>query len=66
LSLWQRDRVLGQSSLLVFGAAAAKVLLYDLGGASPLVRIVSLVALGITFYLGGLLYQRMLAVGQGR
>ena len=62
LSLWQRDRVLGQSSLLVFGAAAAKVLLYDLGGASPLTRIVSLVALGITFYLGGLLYQRMLAV----
>lgn len=66
LSLWQRDRVLGQSSLLVFGAAAAKVLLYDLGGASPLTRIVSLVALGITFYIGGLLYQRMLAVGQAR
>ena len=26
LSLWQRDRALGQSSLLVFAAAAAKVL----------------------------------------
>jgi hypothetical protein len=59
LSLWQRDRVLAQTSLLVFGAAAAKVLLYDLGGASPLTRIVSLVVLGVTFYLGGLLYQRL-------
>jgi uncharacterized membrane protein len=46
----------------VFAAAAGKVLLYDLGGASPLARIVSLVVLGITFYVGGLLYQRMLAV----
>ena len=63
LSLWQRDRVLAQSSLLVFGAAAAKVLLYDLGGASPLTRIVSLVVLGVTFYLGGLLYQRLPAAG---
>jgi len=62
LSLWGRDRLLGQSSLFVFAAAAAKVLLYDLGGASPLARIVSLFILGIIFYLGGLLYQRMLAV----
>ena len=64
LSLWRRDRVLGQSSLLMFGATAVKVLLYDLGGASPLTRIISLVVLGVTFYAGGLLYQRMLAVGQ--
>lgn len=61
LSLWRRDRLLGQSSLLVFGAAAVKVMLYDLGGASPLARIVSLVVLGVTFYIGGLLYQRLLA-----
>jgi uncharacterized membrane protein len=64
VSLWQRDRVLGQSSLLVFAAAAAKVLLYDLGEAPPLIRIVSLVVLGVTFYVGGLWYQRMLAVGR--
>jgi hypothetical protein len=61
ISLWQRDRVLGQSSLLLFGATAVKVMLYDLGGASPLARIISLVVLGVTFYAGGLLYQRMLA-----
>ena len=40
------------------------VVLYDLGGASPLMRIVSLVVLGVTFYVGGLWYQRMLAVGR--
>jgi Predicted membrane protein (DUF2339) len=68
ISLWQRDRLLGQSSLLVFGAAAFKVMLYDLGGASPLARIISLVVLGVTFYVGGLLYQRLQreAVGAGK
>jgi uncharacterized membrane protein len=59
ISSLQRDRLLGQSSLLVFGAAAVKVMLYDLGSASPLARIVSLVVLGVTFYAGGLLYQRL-------
>jgi hypothetical protein len=63
LSLWRHDRLLGQSSLFVFGAAAVKVMLYDLGGASPMARIVSLVVLGVTFYIGGLLYQRLLAKG---
>ena len=64
VSLWQRDRVLGQSSLLVFGAAAGKVMLYDLGGASPMARILSLVVLGVTFYVGGLLYQRLQGTAQ--
>lgn len=64
LSLVQRDRLLGQSSLLVFGATAAKVLLYDLSGAPPVARIVSLVVLGVTFYAGGLLYRRMLVAKQ--
>ena len=59
VSLWRHDRLLGQSSLLMFGAAAVKVMLYDLGGASPTARIVSLVVLGVTFYAGGLLYQRL-------
>jgi len=55
----QRDRLLGQSSLLLFGATAGKVLLYDLSGAPPVARIVSLVILGVAFYAGGLLYQRI-------
>lgn len=59
LALKARDRVLGQSSLIFFGAAALKVLLFDLSDAQPIWRIVSLVALGVMFYGGGLLYQRM-------
>jgi hypothetical protein len=59
-SVARHDRLLGQSSLLVFAATAGKVLLYDLSGAPPVARIVSLVVLGVTFYFGGLLYQKML------
>ncbi len=63
LSLWRRNWLLGQSSLLIFGATAGKVLLYDLNDAAPMARIISLVVLGLTFYIGGMLYQRMLGVG---
>jgi uncharacterized membrane protein len=59
------DRAVGQSSLLVFGATAAKVMLFDLSGAAPLARIVSLAVLGVTFYFGGLLYQRIQEVQHG-
>jgi hypothetical protein len=59
VALVRGDRMLGQSSLLVFGATAAKVLLYDLSGAAPIARIVSLVVLGVAFYAGGWLYQRI-------
>jgi uncharacterized membrane protein len=60
VALAQRDRTLGQSSLLMFGATGGKVLLYDLSGAPPVARIVSLVVLGVAFYAGGLLYQKIL------
>lgn len=58
-SLARHDRLVGQSSLLLFGATGVKVMLSDLDGAAPLARIVSLVILGVTFYVGGMLYQRM-------
>jgi uncharacterized membrane protein len=61
LSMWKNERMLGQSSLLVFGATAGKVLLYDLSGSPPLARIISLVVLGLTFYIGGMLYQKLVA-----
>ncbi len=54
-----RDRTLGQSALVVFAAFAVKVLLLDLSGSSSLVRIGCLVVLGVTLYVGGLLYQRI-------
>jgi uncharacterized membrane protein len=61
VSMWKNDRMLAQSSLLVFGATAGKVLLYDLSGSPPLARIVSLVVLGLTFYVAGMLYQKLVA-----
>ena len=64
ISMWRNNRMLGQSSLLVFGATAGKVLLYDLDDAQPMARIVSLVVLGVTFYVGGMFYQRLVA-GRG-
>jgi hypothetical protein len=57
-SRW-KDRAVGQSSLLIFGAAAAKVMLYDLADASPMARILSLVVMGISLYIGGMLFQRI-------
>ncbi|MCH8993067.1 MAG: DUF2339 domain-containing protein [Acidobacteria bacterium] len=63
ISMMTKDRRLGQSALLVFSAFAAKVLLFDLSGASPLVRIGCLAVLGVTMYVGGMLYQRIDALG---
>lgn len=54
-----RDKVLGQSSLLIFGASAAKVMLFDLSSATPLVRIGLLVVLGVTLYVGGWMYRKV-------
>ncbi|MBD3297454.1 MAG: DUF2339 domain-containing protein [candidate division Zixibacteria bacterium] len=59
ISIVNSDRPLGRSSLIVFTAFAAKVLLFDLSGASPLVRIGCLLVLGVTMYLGGMLYQNI-------
>jgi uncharacterized membrane protein len=61
LAIRHRDRILGQSSLLIFGASAGKVLLYDLHQSAPLVRIGILLVLGLTLYAGGWLYQRVLS-----
>ena len=60
LSLYVKDKLMGQSSLAVFGATAGKVLIFDLSGASTVARIIGLVVLGLTFYVGGMLYQRLL------
>lgn len=55
------DRTLGRSALVIYAASGMKVLLFDLSGAAPLVRIGCLVVLGITLYAGGLLYKRIQA-----
>ena len=61
VALWLRDTTLGRSSFLVFAVSGLKVLLYDLAGAAPLVRIGSLVALGVSLFVGGWLYQELSA-----
>ena len=57
VALWLGDRTLGHSSFLVFAISGLKVLVYDLAGAVPLVRIGSLAALGVSLFVGGWLYQ---------
>ena len=59
LAIRSNNKVLARSALFVFAASAMKVWLYDLSQASPLVRIGCLLILGVTLYLGGLLYQRI-------
>lgn len=54
-----RNKSLGRSALFVFGAFAAKVWLFDLSGIDPLVRIGCLLVLGVSLYVGGLLYQKV-------
>jgi uncharacterized membrane protein len=60
------DKLLGKSSLLIFAASAAKVLLFDLSSATPLVRIGSLVILGVTLYAGGWMYRKIDLIDSGR
>ena len=59
LAFKTRDKLLGQSSLLIFAASAAKVMLFDLSNATPLVRIGLLVILGVTLYVGGWMYRKV-------
>lgn len=59
LAFMKGDKTLGKSSLLIFAASVAKVMLFDLSLATPLVRIGSLVILGVTLYLGGWMYKKV-------
>lgn len=62
LAFRTRDQDLGKSSLFIFAASLVKVILYDLAGAAPLLRIGSLVVVGLSLYAGGLLYKRVVAL----
>jgi len=62
LAFKRQDKLLGQSSLLIFAASAGKVLLFDLSDATPLVRIASLAILGVTLYVGGWMYKKVDAI----
>jgi hypothetical protein len=68
VALMRHDKILGQSSLLIFAISGMKVLLYDLAGSPAPVRIGTLVVLGISLYVGGWLYQKLSVEedGEGR
>ncbi|MDP2827672.1 MAG: DUF2339 domain-containing protein [Sulfuricellaceae bacterium] len=59
IALRVQDKKLGKSSLLIFAISAAKVLLFDLAGSTPLVRIACLFVLGVTLYAGGWLFRKI-------
>jgi uncharacterized membrane protein len=54
-----KDKLLGQSALLIFCASGLKVLLHDLAASSSLVRVFTLIVLAASLYLGGWLYQSL-------
>lgn len=62
LALRRRDKMLGQSSLLIFAASVFKVFLYDIASAAPMIRIASLLVVGASLYLGGWLYKKVNAL----
>lgn len=53
------DRMVGQSSLVIFSASGLKVLLHDLSDSAPIVRVFVLVVLAASLYAGGWLYQQL-------
>lgn len=59
IALRFKDKLLGKSSLLIFAFSAGKVLMYDLSSSAPLIRIGSLLAVGLSLYLGGWLYKKI-------
>ena len=65
LAFKYQDKLLGKSSLLIFSASVAKVLLFDLSDATPLLRIASLAILGVTLYIGGWMYKKVDAIEAG-
>jgi len=58
IALRFKDKLLGKSSLLIFAFSAGKVLMYDLSSSAPLIRIGSLLVVGLSLYLGGWLYKK--------
>ena len=60
------DQGLGKSALLVFAVCLAKLVVEDLAHAQQLVRIGSLVVVGVALYAGGGVYKRLAALEAGR
>lgn len=59
LAIQIKDKVLGQSALLIFTASGFKVLLFDLSDSNSMWRVLTLLVLSVCLYLGGWLYQSL-------
>jgi uncharacterized membrane protein len=59
IAVQYKNKILGQSSLIIFAASGLKVLLYDLTGSPSLIRVITLVVVGASLYAGGWLYQQI-------
>lgn len=58
---WARDKVLGQSAVLILAAVSLKAAVYDVLATGNLVRVGSLFVAGVMLYLCGWVYRRMQA-----
>jgi|CXWL01.1.fsa_nt_gi uncharacterized membrane protein len=61
LAIAIKDKAIGKSALLIFAAAAIKVLLFDLSGSNSLVRVLVLLVISGSLYAGGWLYQSLVS-----
>jgi len=52
-----RDGVLARSALIIFVAAAAKALIYDIEIMGGLTRVIAFLGLGVTLYVAGLIFK---------
>jgi uncharacterized membrane protein len=59
VAMLAKDKLLGQSALLIFAAAGVKVLLHDLSASGSLPRVLTLIVLAVSLYAGGWLYQSL-------
>ena len=64
IAVQYKNKILAQSSLIIFAASGLKVLLYDLTGSPSLIRVITLVVVGASLYAGGWLYQQIAQVAK--
>ena len=57
----RRDRLVGQSAVLILAAVALKAAFYDMLRTTSLVRVLSLLAAGLILYACGWVFRRMSA-----
>ncbi len=59
LSYWKRDKILGNSALVILLAVSLKAFFYDLRETGSLIRIVCLFAEGLLIYFCGWIFKKM-------